>query len=48
MNTERTQPRFGRRKRWYDLSGELHPLMAWAILLLVLGGIPLLASAIAP
>jgi hypothetical protein len=48
MSDERNEPRFGRRKRWHDLSGELHPLMALAIAFLFLAGIPILADAIAP
>ena len=48
MCDRRTEPRFGRRKRWHDLSGELHPLMALVIAFLFLAGIPSLADAIAP
>jgi len=39
---------FARKRKWYDLGGELHPLMAWAVACLVFGGIPTLAWIIRP
>jgi hypothetical protein len=48
MSNEQTKPRFGRKRKWYDDGGELHPLMAWAIVCGIFAGIPLLARAIQP
>lgn len=48
MRDEPNKPLFARRKKWYDLSGDLHPLMAIAITILFLRGLPLLVSIIQP
>jgi hypothetical protein len=48
MSDEPKKLLFARRMRSSGLSGELHPLMAIAIVLLIVVGIPLLAWAIAP
>jgi hypothetical protein len=48
MRIEPKRLLFARRRKWYDLGGELHPLMALAIIALVLAGVPSLAWTIQP
>jgi hypothetical protein len=48
MSDEPKRLLFARKRKWCNLGGELHPIMALAVVALILAGVPTLAWTIHP